>query len=135
MFVDSHIEMLSSTWYHHLAIAILENPHTIAMQTIDVIDDLGSKDYSSGVGPLQYGIINTEFWFSYQADRFGDYMNPLYPDMFGEDELEERKKMKYQAERPGAREPYETPFGPGSLFAIRADEFWRLGGYDEGWFG
>jgi len=132
MFVDSHIEMLSSTWYHHLAIPILENPHTIAMQTIDVIDDLGSKDYSSGVGPLQYGIINTEFWFSYQADRFGDYMNPLYPDMFGEDELEERKKMKYQAERPGAREPYETPFGPGSLFAIRADEFWRLGGYDEG---
>ena len=25
-----------------------------------------------------------------------------------------------------------SPFGPGSLFAIRADEFWRLGGYDEG---
>jgi hypothetical protein len=60
MFVDSHIEMLSSTWYEHLAIAIVENPRTIAMQTIDVIDDLGSKDYGAGAGPLQYGIINNE---------------------------------------------------------------------------
>ena len=132
MFVDSHVEMLSSTWYHHLAVPIIENPHTIAMQTIDVIDDLGTKDYGAGVGPLQYGIVNTEFWFSYQADRFGDYMESLHEDRYGESELAERKKMKYQVEKPHAREPYETPFGPGSLFAIRADEFWRLGGYDEG---
>lgn len=60
MFVDSHIEMISSTWYEHLAIPIVENPRTIAMQTIDVIDDLGSKDYGAGAGPLQYGIINNE---------------------------------------------------------------------------
>jgi len=134
MFVDSHIEMLSSTWYHHLAVPIIENPHTIAMQTIDVIDDLGTKDYGSGVGPLQYGIVNTEFWFGYQADRFGDYSEPIDSSLFTEEEIAERKKMKYQAERPHTREPYETPFGPGSLFAIRADEFWRLGGYDEGLF-
>jgi len=134
MFVDSHIEMLSSTWYHHLAIPIIENPRTIAMQTIDVVDDLGSKDYSAGVGPLQYGIVSTEFWFGYQADRFGDYSEPIDATQFTEEELIERKKMKYQAERPHDREPYETPFGPGSLFAIRADEFWRLGGYDEGLF-
>ena len=134
MFVDSHIEMLSSTWYQHLAVPIMENPQTIAMQTIDVIDDLGSRDYGSGVGPLQYGIVNTEFWFGYQADRFGDYNEPLYPTKFTEEEIAERKKMKYKAEIPHGREPYETPFGPGSLFAIRADEFWRLGGYDEGLF-
>ena len=60
MFVDSHIEMLSATWYHHLAIPIVENPSTIAMQTIDVIDDLGTKDYGAGAGPLQYGVINNE---------------------------------------------------------------------------
>ena len=108
MFVDSHIEMLSSTWYHHLAIPIIENPHTIAMQTIDVIDDLGTKDYGAGVGPLQYGIVNTEFWFGYQADRFGDYSEPLHPSDFTQEELMERKKMKYQAERPHTREPYET---------------------------
>jgi hypothetical protein len=132
MFVDSHIEMLSSTWYHHLVIPIVENPKTLAMQTIDVIDDLGTKDYGAGAGPLQYGIINTEFWFGYQVDRFGDYMEPLYPQNFTKEEIEERSKMKYTAERPGNRFPYETPFGPGSLFAIRADEFWRLGGYDEG---
>jgi hypothetical protein len=52
--------MLSSTWYHHLAIAIVEEPRTIAMQTIDVIDDLGSKDYGAGAGPLQFGIISNE---------------------------------------------------------------------------
>ncbi|KAL3789586.1 hypothetical protein ACHAWO_009149 [Cyclotella atomus] len=132
MFVDSHVEMLSSTWYHHLAIAIVEEPRTIAMQTIDVIDDLGSKDYGAGAGPLQFGIISNEFWFGYQVDRFGDYMDPLYPQNFTKEEIQQRKKFKYQAEAPGNRFPYETPFGPGSLFAIRADEFWRLGGYDEG---
>jgi len=132
MFVDSHVEMTSSTWYHHLAAPIVENPHTIAMQTIDVIDDLGTKDYGSGVGPLQYGIVNDQFWFGYQADRFGDYAEPIDNSRFAKEELAERKKMKYAAEVPDTREPYETPFGPGSLFAIRADEFWRLGGYDEG---
>lgn len=132
MFVDSHIEMESSTWYHHLVVPIMENPHTIAMQLIDIIDDLGSKGYGDGVGMGQYGIVNTEFWFGYQGDRFGDYMEPIDASNFTELEIEERKKMKYLAEKPSVREPYETPFGPGSLFAIRADEFWRLGGYDEG---
>jgi hypothetical protein len=132
MFVDSHIEMMSSTWYQHLAVSIVENPHTIAMQLIDVISDLGTKDYGSGVGPEQFGIVNTEFWFGYQADRFGDYGEPIYPENFTVEELEERRAMKYKVEKPTSREPYETPFGPGSLFAIRADEFWRLGGYDEG---
>ncbi|KAL7446637.1 hypothetical protein ACHAXM_011659 [Skeletonema potamos] len=132
MFVDSHIEMESSTWYHHLALPIVENPQTIAMQTIDVIDDLGTKDYGSGAGPLQYGVVNDQFWFSYQVDRFGDYMEPLDPQDFTDEELAERRGFKYSAEIPHTREPYETPFGPGSLFAIRRDEFWRLGGYDEG---
>jgi len=132
MFVDSHIEMESSTWYHHLAIPIVENPQTITMQTIDVIDDLGTKDYGAGAGPLQYGVVNDQFWFSYQVDRFGDYMEPLDPKDFTEEELAERRGFKYNAESPHLREPYETPFGPGSLFAIRRDEFWRLGGYDEG---
>ena len=52
MFVDSHIEMMSGTWYQHLVLPIMENPRTVSMQTIDVIDDLGTRDYSSGVGPL-----------------------------------------------------------------------------------
>jgi len=40
--------------------------------------------------------------------------------------------MKYKVEMPNSREPYDTPFGPGSLFAIQANEFWRLGGYNKG---
>jgi GT2 family glycosyltransferase len=132
MFVDSHVEMLSGTWYQHLASAIVENPRTIAMQLIDVVDDLGTKDYAGTVGPEQLGIVNTEFWFGYQADRFGDYAEPMHPEIFTREELAERRGMKYRTETPSSREPYETPFGPGSLFAIRADEFWRLGGYDEG---
>jgi hypothetical protein len=59
-------------------------------------------------------------------------MDPIYPQNFTREEINERKKFKYEKEVPGNRFPYETPFGPGSLFAIRADEFWRLGGYDEG---
>ena len=74
MFVDLHIEMLSGTWYQHPVLPIIDNAHTIAMQIIDVVDDRGTKEYAGGVGPEQFGIFNTEFWFGYQANRFGDYM-------------------------------------------------------------
>lgn len=109
MFVDSHIEMESSTWLQHLLLPIVENPHTMALQTLDIISDL-NQTYGDGSGDLLYGIVTDHFWFGYQRSRF-----------FGQ-----------EAERPGRRLPYETPFGPGSLFAIRRDEFWRLGGYDKG---
>jgi glycosyltransferase involved in cell wall biosynthesis len=133
MFIDSHIEMLSSTWYQHLIVPIMDNPRTVSMQLIDIIDDLGTADYADGVGAEQFGIINDQFWFSYQSDRFGDYMDtPTNTTSYTLEELNERKQMKYKIETPSSRLPYETPFGPGSLFAIRADEFWRLGGYDAG---
>lgn len=114
MFVDSHVEMLSSTWYHHLAGPIVENPHTMAVQSIDVMSDETGKEwgYLSGRSTLQYGIVNDKFFYGYQAKRFegsGEAEGP-----------------------PNNREPFETPFVPGSLFAMRADEFWRLGGYDRG---
>lgn len=109
MFVDSHIEMMSSTWAQHLLAPILENPHTMALQTLDIISDL-DHSYGDGSGDLLYGIITNQFFFGYQRERFAGT----------------------EAEKPGRRVPYETPFGPGSLFAIRRDEFWRLGGYDKG---
>ena len=59
-------------------------------------------------------------------------MELINASKFTKVELAERKQMKYKVETPNLREPYGTPFGPGSLFAIRADEFWRLGGYDKG---
>jgi hypothetical protein len=109
MFVDSHIEMMSATWLQHLLVPIVENPRTMALQTLDIISDL-DHSYGDGSGDLLYGIITDQFWFGYQRERFAGA----------------------EAEKPGRRLPYETPFGPGSLFAIRRDEFWRLGGYDKG---
>lgn len=115
MFVDSHVEMLSGTWAQHLLLPILENPLTLAAQTLDIISDL-DWTYGPGSGDLLYGVINTDFWFSYQRARFGDdYDNA-------------------EREAPGRRLPYETPFVAGSLFAVRRDTFERFGGYDEGMF-
>jgi hypothetical protein len=74
MFVDSHIEMTSGTWYQNLVLPIIDNVHTIAMQIIDTVDNPGMKEYAGGVGPEQLGIINTKFWFGYQANRFGDFI-------------------------------------------------------------
>lgn len=115
MFIDSHVEMLSGTWAQHLLLPILENPLTLAAQTLDIISDL-DWTYGPGSGDLLYGVINTDFWFSYQRARFGD----------------EHDKMDREA--PGRRLPYETPFVAGSLFAVRRDTFETFGGYDEGMF-
>eukprot|EP00177_Eucheuma_denticulatum_P000785 GFKZ01001419.1.p1 GENE.GFKZ01001419.1~~GFKZ01001419.1.p1 ORF type:complete len:506 (-),score=59.27 GFKZ01001419.1:99-1616(-) len=116
VFVDSHVEMLSATWLEHLLLPITENPRTLAAQTLDIISDL-DWTYGPGSGDLLYGVITDQFWFGYQRSRFGG----------PHDNGAER-------EVPGRRLPYETPFTPGSLFAIRRDEFFRLGGYDEGMY-
>lgn len=111
MFVDSHVEMEHSTWYQHLVVPIVENPRTLAVQTIDVIDDTGTREYRQA-GHL-IGILSDKFYFGWQSDRFGDW-------------------KPGKLEKFDTRVPYETPMGPGSLFAMRRDEFFRLGGYDEG---
>lgn len=116
VFVDSHVEMLSATWLQHLLVPITEDPKTLAAQTLDIISDL-DWSYGPGSGDLLYGVITDDFWFGYQRSRFGG----------PEDKGAER-------EAPGRRLPYETPFAAGSLFAIRRDEFFRIGGYDEGMF-
>lgn len=115
MFVDSHVEMLSATWAQHLLLPILENPLTLAAQTLDIISDL-DWTYGPGSGDLLYGVINTDFWFSYQRNRFGAANDAT------------------EQEAPGRRLPYETPFAAGSLFAVRRDTFETFGGYDEGMF-
>jgi polypeptide N-acetylgalactosaminyltransferase len=111
MFVDSHVEMEHSTWYQHLVLPILEHPRTLAVQTIDVIDDKGTREYRHAGHLL--GILNDQFYFGWQSDRFGDW-------------------KPGKLEKPDTRVPYETPIGPGSLFAMRRSEFFELGGYDEG---
>lgn len=112
MVIDSHVEMYSSTWAQHLLLPILENPRTVAMQTLDSLEDLpGHARRKAGSGQ-NYGVVSDSFLFSYVADRF--------------------KETGRGVERPPTRQPFETPFAPGSLFAMRRDEFWRLGGYDEG---
>eukprot|EP00523_Entomoneis_sp_CCMP467_P008606 CAMPEP_0168722348 /NCGR_PEP_ID=MMETSP0724-20121128/2553_1 /TAXON_ID=265536 /ORGANISM="Amphiprora sp., Strain CCMP467" /LENGTH=710 /DNA_ID=CAMNT_0008769021 /DNA_START=301 /DNA_END=2432 /DNA_ORIENTATION=+ len=110
--LDSHVEMYSSTWAQHLLLPILENPRTMAMQTLDVIDDRPGHARNKGGAAQHYGFVDQRFLFSYVPHRFGENV---------------RGK-----ETPPKREPFEIPFAPGSLFAIRRDEFWRLGGYDRG---
>lgn len=116
VFVDSHTEQMSATWLQHLLVPIIENPRTLAAQTLDVMSDL-DWTYGAGSGDLLYGVVNEKFWFAYQRSRFGG----------PQDDGVER-------EAPGRRVPYETPFTAGSLFAIRRDEFFRLGAYDEGMY-
>ena len=110
--IDSHVEMYSSTWAQHLLLPIVENPRTLSMQTLDVLDDLPGHKRNNGGAVQHFGFVNERFLFSYEASRF--------------------EFIPGGRETPTKREPFEIPFAPGSLFAIRRDEFWRLGGYDRG---
>ena len=113
MFVDSHVEMLSSTWYQHLVLPILDNPHTIASQQLEVMDDGdGHKYLDRATRGSSYGSMTKQFSFTYESHRF------------------ERDPLRRKP--PPKAEPYEMPFAPGALFAIRKSEFWRLGAYDRG---
>lgn len=116
VFIDSHVEMLSATWAQHLLLPIVEDGRTVAAQTLDILDDVNWM-YGPGSGDLLYGVITDDFWFAYQRSRFGG------PNHAGP-----------EREKPGRRLPYETPFAAGSLFAVRRDTFFRLGGYDEGMY-
>ena len=112
MFVDSHIEMLSSTWYEHLVLPIIENPHTVTSQQLQFLGDLPNHTYNDPTTRgSHYGITNEKFHFGYVSYRF--------------------PSTKHQERAPPSA-PYEMPFAPGALFAIRRDEFWRLGAYDMG---
>jgi len=117
-FTDSHIEMISSTWYQHLILPILENPKTMSIQYMEVISDSGSKDYYINGDP-GHGVLDKSFGFTWLQQGFTEWKTTS-------------KHGGIMAETPSNRHYYETPVGPGALFAMRKDEFWRLGGYDEG---
>jgi polypeptide N-acetylgalactosaminyltransferase len=113
MFVDSHVEMLSSTWYQHLVLPILDNPHTIASQQLQVMDDgVGHKYLDRTTRGSFYGSMTKQFTFTYESHRFN--------------------KDPQNRRPPPPAEPYDMPFAPGALFAIRKEELWRLGAYDRG---
>eukprot|EP00181_Compsopogon_caeruleus_P000341 CAMPEP_0184689048 /NCGR_PEP_ID=MMETSP0312-20130426/30433_1 /TAXON_ID=31354 /ORGANISM="Compsopogon coeruleus, Strain SAG 36.94" /LENGTH=482 /DNA_ID=CAMNT_0027146343 /DNA_START=94 /DNA_END=1539 /DNA_ORIENTATION=+ len=109
VFVDSHIEMLHSTWLEHLLVPLLDNPRTMAVQTIEAIDDV-NLTYGSNPAGHWFGVITDQLQFGYQLYAF-----PNVADLHAVDHI-----------------PWESPFGPGSLFAIYRTEFFRLGGYDKG---
>lgn len=121
-FTDSHIEMISSTWYQHLVLPIVENPRTMAIQHIDVISDEGDPDYYIP-GDASYGMFDKGLMYRWLQKGF---------DTWNGTNVIKKNKFGLLAKLPSNRHPYETPMGPGALFAMRRDEFWRLGGYDEG---
>lgn len=108
VFIDSHIEMYTSQWAEHLLLPILQNRRTLAMQQLNTIDDQPGHNRKPMGSHQSFGTLNDKFIFTYQRGRFDGQ------------------------EYPHPRIPEETVFAPGSLFAIRRDEFWRLGGYDTG---
>ena len=113
MFVDSHVEMLSSTWYQHLVLPILEHPHMIASQQLQVMDDgVDHKYLDRTTRGSFYGSTTKQFTVTYESHRF--------------------PKDPQNGRPPPPAEPYDVPFAPGALFAIRREEFWRLGAYDRG---
>jgi polypeptide N-acetylgalactosaminyltransferase len=110
--IDSHVEMLTATWYQHLVLPITQNPRTITSQQLQQMGDLANHTYDDKQSRgSHFGTTNKKFYFAYETFRFPG---------------------KTYKERPSETEPYEMPFAPGALFAIRKDEFWRLGGYDKG---
>ncbi|KAL7575290.1 hypothetical protein ACA910_001815 [Epithemia clementina (nom. ined.)] len=122
--MDSHVEMLSSTWLQHLLLPILENPKTYAMQTLDYLDDRSPGYHRRpGNGRQFWSYVDLNFLHSYVGDRFSDNNN---------NNNNNNNTQDAGRETPPMREPFEIPFAPGSLFAMRIDEFWRLGGYDQG---
>ncbi|CAB9518467.1 Polypeptide N-acetylgalactosaminyltransferase [Seminavis robusta] len=125
VFVDSHIEMIHSTWYQHLVLPILQQPNTMAVQTIEVISDDGSEAYWIPGSPA-YGVFDKEVIFRWLQSGFDTWGQPR-TDKDGKP----RPHPKYP-ETPSHRHWYETPVGPGAMFAMSRHAFWRVGGYDTG---
>ena len=71
VFVDSHVEMLSSTWYQHLVLPIVENPHTVTSQQLQVMGDWENHTYDDPVSRgSPYGTTTDKFNFKYEAYRY-----------------------------------------------------------------
>jgi hypothetical protein len=103
MFIESHVEMESATWLKHLLVPIVQNPRTMALQTLDIISDL-DHSYGEGGGDLLYGII-TDFSSSATTRRG----SPARLRRSPESACHTRHL-----------------FGPGSLFVIRRSEYTKV---------
>ncbi|XP_041783073.1 putative polypeptide N-acetylgalactosaminyltransferase 10 [Anopheles merus] len=102
IFLDSHTEA-GYNWLPPLLEPIAENPKTCVCPLIDVIDDQTFDVHPQDEGGR--GLFDWTFHYKRIVIKNKDRISPT--------------------------EPFPSPVMAGGLFAIGADFFWELGGYDE----
>lgn len=123
VFFDSHIEV-NYGWAEPLFSHILKFPNSIAIPTLDFIEESENYEYKAG-GKLCGGFNLADMQFSWMDPeicfKFKENIKRNYPDMYGK---------RYSGTTQVS--PYPTPAAPGGLFAVSRSWWEKTGGYDPG---
>lgn len=114
--MDPYVEVWSSTWLEQLILPVLEYPRTISVPLSWRLTSKRDLDPS--------GLLST--------DGSGKEHNYHYYGMIDNHFDPQRLTSRFDGLTPSDWEPYPTPFFESSVFAVRREEFLRLGLWDHG---